>query len=89
MDEAGLVIKAGDDPVTYQPGRPLEKIHLNEVQDVLRNVGEDPSLLLQDEDYQAFFDDLYHKADYKKNSISEVLTHLNPVEPQSDESEKG
>jgi len=89
MDEAGLVIMAGTDPVTYQPGRPLDKIHLNEVQDVLKNVGEDPSLLLDDEDYRPFFKDLYEKPDYEKNTVSEVLTHLNPVESTADEPEAG
>ena len=89
MGKAGLVQSSATDPVSYQPAKPLDKIHLNEVQRVLRHVGEDPSMLLEDEEFEPFFHDLYEVADYKKKSISEVLDHLDPVQSQSDEPETG
>jgi membrane protein len=87
MEEAGLVRSCATEPVSYQPGRPLDKIHLHEVQAVLRNVGEDPSLLLEDDDYRPFFNDLYQQPDYDKKSVSDVLVHVNPVQTKPDESE--
>jgi membrane protein len=89
MEKAGLVRTSATEPVSYLPGRPLDKIRLNEVQEVLRNVGEDPSLLLEDEDYKPFFNDLYEDTDYEKQTVSEVLVHFNPLQTNSDESEAG
>ncbi len=58
LEAANLVVACATDPVTYQPARPLEKISTAEILSALREVGEDPSLFRQDEEYRRIFDAL-------------------------------
>jgi membrane protein len=47
LETGGLVLHTGDDPVRFVPARPLEKIHVIEVLDVVRNAGEEQVLSME------------------------------------------
>ncbi|HIJ73864.1 MAG TPA: YihY/virulence factor BrkB family protein, partial [Candidatus Hydrogenedentes bacterium] len=51
LEEAGLVAVCATEPPTYQPGRSLDKVTVNDVLRALREAGRDPSVLRADAAY--------------------------------------
>lgn len=47
LETGGLVLHTGDDPARYMPSRPLEKIRVIEILDIVRNAGEERVLSME------------------------------------------
>lgn len=55
---AGLVTECATEPATYQPGKAADKIQVVDVINALREEGESPSALREEEPYRAVYDGL-------------------------------
>lgn len=58
LEKAGLLVRAAGEPVHYQPARSTEKITLGDVVTALREAGNEPSLLRQDDAFQPLMEKL-------------------------------
>ncbi|MDP2326369.1 MAG: YihY/virulence factor BrkB family protein, partial [Gammaproteobacteria bacterium] len=55
---AGLVTECATEPATYQPGKAADKIQVMDVLNALREEGESPSALREEDAYRAVYDGL-------------------------------
>ena len=77
LEDAGFIIESATEPNTYQPARPLEKITAGQVLKALHERGEDPSMLLQDDEYHSIFEEYLNPADgIHSKTIAELIPRV-------------
>lgn len=59
LKEGGLVTECAGETATFQPGRSLERVGIDEIMRVLREAGKEPSALRDEPAYRAFLDTLH------------------------------
>ena len=75
--DAGFLSACATEPVSYQPARPLDKIRAGDIITVLRDVGEEPSLFRQDEQFMPVIEELArHDDDFGGATIAELIESL-------------
>jgi membrane protein len=82
---AKLVTPCITEPVSYQPARSPETTKIIDVVRVLREAGHDPSLLRQDESFEAVYSGLDAADDrYLNSSISDIVAKIERFHAESD-----
>jgi YihY family inner membrane protein len=77
---AGLVSRVATEPPRYQPARSPDRITLRDVVKVVREAGEDPSLLRQDRVYGPVYEALADGDEqFLRSSVTELLGQTEPV----------
>ncbi|HEX73036.1 MAG TPA: YihY family inner membrane protein, partial [Candidatus Hydrogenedentes bacterium] len=77
---AGLIARCATEPVSFQPARAPERIRVMDVVRAMRDAGEDPSHLRDDETYRTLFDALNAlEPQYLGASIADAADSLGPI----------
>ena len=77
---AGMVSRVATEPPRYQPARSPERITLRDVVKVMRETGEDPSLLRQDRVYGPVYEALANgEEDFLASSVTQLVGQTEPV----------
>ncbi len=77
LEKAGLVTACATNPVTYQPAKPLDRMTVGDILTVIREVGRDPSLLRDDEEFKPVFDALNSPGgDLGRSTVAELIERL-------------
>ena len=75
--DAGYLSACATEPVSYQPARPLDKVRAGDIVAVLREVGEEPSLFRQDEQFKSVIEELNrHDDDFGGATIADLIESL-------------
>ena len=86
--DAGYLSACATEPVSYQPARPLDKVRAGDIITVLREVGEEPSLFRQDEQFKSVFDELArHDSNFGGATIAELIESLDASDVSREPSE--
>lgn len=59
LKDGGLVTECAGEPATFQPGRSLDRVGIDEILRVLREAGKEPSALREEPVYREFLDTLH------------------------------
>lgn len=79
--QAKIVTPCATDPVTYQPSRAPESVRVLDVVHAVRNMGEDPSLLREDETYGPIYSRLQDAdRDLLHTSMAELAREIDQAE---------
>ncbi len=81
LGKAGMVTACVTEPVTYQPSQAPENIRVADVMNVLRQEGQDPSLLRDEPHYKPFFAAV---ARFNPDTLSKNIAQLTEELPESD-----
>ncbi len=86
--DAGFLSACATEPISYQPARPLDKVRAGDIITVLREVGEEPSLFRQDEQFKPVFDELArHDGNFGDATIADLIEGLDVSDVSHEPSE--
>ena len=86
--DAGYLSACATEPVSYQPARPLDKVRAGDIVAVLREVGEEPSLFRQDEQFKSVIEELNrHDDDFGGATIADLIESLGASDVSHETSE--
>jgi membrane protein len=82
LKEEGLVSACATEPVTYQPARSLDRIRVGDVVRALREAGQDPSLLREDEKFRPLLEQLHNENEFLNMTMRELLDRMRTVDAE-------